>query len=140
MPVGGFRSNAVQTLLQPIAGLLRTGDEHATIDRLFESQHVRDLQVIIVLSTSVFLLIVGVGTGLVVVRAMQEHKPWYDAALTCLKYGGPVVVFFASLISSSLISNGLSASKLRSFTRSMLFSFEEAITLLVERLGPYPRS
>jgi hypothetical protein len=33
-------------MLKPLASVLRTGDPHATVDRLFRSQHVKDLQVI----------------------------------------------------------------------------------------------
>jgi len=44
-------------MLRPLASVLRTGDPHATIDRLFISRHVKDLQVIAAATIVGFLVV-----------------------------------------------------------------------------------
>lgn len=85
--------------LQPIARLLKTRNEHATIDRLFDSQHVQDIQVIIAISCIAFLLIGGAGAGAAVLKVWQGDWKWHNAAANCVKYGAPLFVFFGGVVS-----------------------------------------
>jgi hypothetical protein len=60
-------------LLKPIARLLRTGDPAATVDRLFTSQHVMDLQLIIAFAFIAVLLILVVGLPLSIENQVQSQ-------------------------------------------------------------------
>jgi hypothetical protein len=51
----------VRWLLQPIARRLKTGDPAATVDRLFSSHHVGDLQLIIAVGVAAVLLVLFFG-------------------------------------------------------------------------------
>jgi hypothetical protein len=51
----------VRCLLQPIARRLKTGDPAATVDRLFSSHHVGDLQLIIAVGVAAVLLVLFFG-------------------------------------------------------------------------------
>jgi len=58
---GRFMPNLTKRLLKPIARCLQTGDPAATVDRLFSSQHVKDLQLIIAVVFGAVLLICVIG-------------------------------------------------------------------------------
>ena len=90
-----FRAASLHALVR----FLKTGDEHATIDRLIDSKHVRDLQLVVGVSCiAVFLL--GCLGGLVAGLNMSYRAwHWYDALFKCLTYGGPVLVVFGGVIS-----------------------------------------
>ena len=94
----GIRSAILKLSLKRIAKLLRTGDEHATIDRLFASKHVQDLQLIIALSCAALFLTAGVGIGLAVWNVVRHVQP-YQIVVKCLQYGGPVLIVFGGVIS-----------------------------------------
>ncbi len=53
-----WKREFVSILLCPLRWVLTTGDPHATIDRLFNSKHVRDLQVIMAGVIMIFLAII----------------------------------------------------------------------------------
>jgi hypothetical protein len=98
MPTG-IRSKIFRVSLQPFAWLLKTGDEHATIDRLFESKHVGDLQFIFAVSCIAVSFVSCVGAGIAVHNMMQKTWHWDDAVVKCLKYGGPMLVVFGGVVS-----------------------------------------
>jgi|SRR5271168_3462967 len=54
-------SDITKRLLKPIARWLQTGDPAATVDRLFSSQHVKDLQLINAVAFGAVLLICVIG-------------------------------------------------------------------------------
>jgi hypothetical protein len=58
---GRLRPDVVAQLLKPIATLLRTGNPAATMDRLFTSQHVTDLRLIIAFALSGVVLAFLIG-------------------------------------------------------------------------------
>jgi hypothetical protein len=56
-----IRSDMTKLLLKPIECLVRTGDQAATVDRLFASQHVKDLRLIVATALIAVLLIFVIG-------------------------------------------------------------------------------
>ncbi|HUA18799.1 MAG TPA: hypothetical protein VMU80_28050 [Bryobacteraceae bacterium] len=94
----GIRSKILKSSLQPIARLLKTGEEHATIDRLFESRHVQDIQVIIAISCIAVFLTSCAGVGIAIWKVWDNTWMLYVAIATCLKYGAPVLVVFGSVV------------------------------------------
>ena len=60
------RPGVVKLLLNLIARRLQTGDPAATVDRLFSSQHVRDLQLIVAVAFTAVVLVLVLGLPLVV--------------------------------------------------------------------------
>jgi hypothetical protein len=56
----------VKLLLNLMARRLKTGDPAATVDRLFSSQHVKDLQLIVAVAFTALVLVLVVGLPLVV--------------------------------------------------------------------------
>jgi hypothetical protein len=61
---GRLRPDTAKGLLKPIARLLQTGDPGATVDRLFSSQHVEDLRLIIAVALIAVLLVLLIGVPL----------------------------------------------------------------------------
>jgi hypothetical protein len=55
------RAGAVKLLLNLIARRLQTGDPAATVDRLFSSQHVKDLQLIVAVAFTALVLVLLTG-------------------------------------------------------------------------------
>jgi hypothetical protein len=60
----GERRGFVKRVLAPIAWLLRTGEEAATIDRLFVSQHVADLRLIVAFASVAVMSVLVIGLAL----------------------------------------------------------------------------
>lgn len=63
-------------LLEPIGRLLRTGDPAATVDRLFVSQHVSDLRLIIAFALTTVISIFGIGVLLSIINVSIAHRDW----------------------------------------------------------------
>jgi hypothetical protein len=61
---GRTRTDFPKRLLKPFARLLQTGNPAATVDRLFCSQHVTDLRLIIAFALIAVLLVLGIGLPL----------------------------------------------------------------------------
>jgi hypothetical protein len=83
-------SRLAKRFLYPVARLLRTGDPHATVDRLFTSQHVRDLQLIIGFACFTVLLVFFTGFAL-----------WLDSAITInqlFTVFAPVLAVFGAVL------------------------------------------
>lgn len=91
----GVRSGIFRASLQPLSRLLKTGDEHATIDRLFDSKHVQDLQLIIALSCMAVFAMGCAGAAIVFYRGLS----WDAALVNCVKFGAPVLVVFGGVVS-----------------------------------------
>lgn len=98
MPSKGIRSRLVRASLWPLSRLLKTGDRHTTIDRLFDSKHVRDLQLIIALSCVAFFLTGCVGAAIVVLKMLHGVWHWDDATVKCVTYGAPALVALGGLV------------------------------------------
>lgn len=86
------------------ARLLSTPDPAATINRLFQSQHVADLRWIVVLAQIGLVIMFLVAGGAVVSEiSHQLHTSkvdsidWWPAILAALKFLGPAVVAFAGI-------------------------------------------
>jgi len=65
----------VTSLLKPMASLLRTGEEAATMDRLFSSQHVPDLQLIVAFACIGVILVCILGIPLSLENQWQTIHP-----------------------------------------------------------------
>jgi len=99
-------------LLSPIARLLRTGQPAATIDRLFTSQHVGDLQLIVAAAFLVLVLVFVVGLGFAYEsQRMAEwkkfagpHSDWvylhllFDTLAGFLRVFVPVLAVFGAVL------------------------------------------
>jgi hypothetical protein len=72
--------DAAQRLLAWIARRLRTGDEAATIDRLFASQHVADLRLIVAVAAFAVFLVFGIGLVLSVEYEVAKLWPNINAS------------------------------------------------------------
>jgi hypothetical protein len=89
--------------LRLIAGWLKTGDEHATIDRLFHSQHVQDLQLIAGLALFVAEAVCSVGLMLVTSNAIYlllSGSPGQGGAIlsTLAAFFKPLATYLAPMI------------------------------------------
>jgi hypothetical protein len=97
--------NLTNRLLKPIARLLRTGDPAATGDRLFSSQHVKDLQLIIAVAFGAVLLILVFGFPLSVENEVVSQWSTVRASKTdwiflhlLLAASGNFLTFFAPVL------------------------------------------
>jgi hypothetical protein len=70
-PTPSSGSNLVKIVLIPLQHVLCTGDPAATVDRLFSSQHVRDLQLIIAFAAVGVVLVFGLGYPIAVYYGHQ---------------------------------------------------------------------
>src|ERR1700749_4659415 len=61
-------------LLEPVGRILRTGDPAATIDRLFESQHVADLRLIIAFASIAVASLFTIGVVLSIVQICVNYR------------------------------------------------------------------
>jgi|SRR5271166_1414776 len=88
-------------VLKPIAHLLRSGDPHATVDRLFDSQHVKDLRLIIAAALcgvlGVFLILV-IGFFLTLKENLDPNRPWFAVAGNFLAFFAPVLAVFGGVL------------------------------------------
>lgn len=109
---GWLRPEIVKRLLKPIARLLQTGDPGATVNRLFRSQHVEDLRLIIAVALIGVLLALVIGVPLslenVVVDSWSNiatrRTDWiflrlgFAAARTFLSFFAPVLAVFGAVL------------------------------------------
>jgi hypothetical protein len=105
----------VRCLLQPIARRLRTGDSAATVDRLFSSHHVGDLQLIIAVAFGSVLVVFFVGLLLAFESEVvnqwgaikSHHSDWifvhvgFTAMGKFLSVFAPVLAAFAAVLAWS---------------------------------------
>jgi hypothetical protein len=92
-----IRPCIAQRLLKPMAFLLRTGDPHATMDRLFRSQHVKDLQLIVAFALSGVLAILIV-SSVVLFYAIRDKADWTTPTHDFLTFIAPVLVVFGAVL------------------------------------------
>jgi hypothetical protein len=91
-------------LLKPVAGVLQTGDPAATIDRLFISQHVTDLQLIIafafllVLFIMVVVALVSLGNQVQGQWSTINLHAWFAAAGSFFTFFTPVFAIFGAVL------------------------------------------
>ncbi|HLM98688.1 MAG TPA: hypothetical protein VK335_05375 [Bryobacteraceae bacterium] len=98
---GWLQPAVVSRILKPLEWLMRTGESSATMDRLFSSQHVTDLQLVAALSliavTAVFFVkaLVMVLENLYTLLTLHF---WLMAATGVLTSFGPVLAVFAAVL------------------------------------------
>ena len=99
-------------LLKPIARLLQTGDPAVTVDRLFRSRHVKDLQLIIAVAFGAVLLVFVLGVPLSFENQLMSQWPgnkdhltvWFvlrilfEAMGKFLTFYAPVVTIFGAVL------------------------------------------
>jgi hypothetical protein len=90
-------SRLAKRFLDPIACALRTGDPHATVDRLFTSEHVKDLQLIIGFASLGALFAFLIGLALLLDTAIATHN-WVAATGMLFKVFTPVLVVFGAVL------------------------------------------
>src|SRR5579871_5001103 len=84
-------------LLDPIGRLLRTGDPAATVDRLFISEHVKDLRLIIAFALIALLLALVFGVpGSLAYSWVFHDKQWSSQVIFSALRG--FVVFYAPML------------------------------------------
>jgi hypothetical protein len=101
-----------ERFLKPISSLLKTGDPAETVDRLFSSQHVKDLQLIIAAALGAVLLVLFIGSVLSFEDAVyressnfpQRKSDWifvgvaFAAIGNFLKVFAPVLAVFGAVL------------------------------------------
>jgi hypothetical protein len=87
-------SRLARRFLNPIARLLKTGDPHATVDRLFTSQHVKDLQLIIGFAA---LLVFCTGIALLLDSAITTQN-WSAVPGKLFTVFAPVLAVFGAVL------------------------------------------
>lgn len=96
------RPGVVKLLLNLMARRLKTGDPAATVDRLFSSQHVKDLQLIVAVAFTALVLVLVVGLPLVVGNELLSPAPssgWAIFLLRAIFAGaGKFFVFFVPVL------------------------------------------
>ena len=94
------RPGVVKLLLNFIARRLQTGDPAATVDRLFSSQHVRDLQLIVAVAFTAVVLVLVLGLPLVVENELVSPAPSSGWAIVhaILVGTGKFFVFFVPVL------------------------------------------
>ena len=101
---GWLRPAVVSQLLKPMAALLRTGQPSATMDRLFTSQHVTDLQLIVAFSFSAVTLVFMIGAAATLESLSQSQAGmlslhfWLPAAGNFLNAFGAVFAIFGAVL------------------------------------------
>ena len=91
-PWGKIGHATIESWLNILARRLRTGDEHATLNRLFVSRHVKDLQLIV--AVSIFAVVVAAGFDILLslVNLLEQKLPQFKPS------GSEGVVFFLYLM------------------------------------------
>ncbi len=90
-------------MLAPIPFLLQTGDQAATVDRLFDSQHVKDLRLIIVFALIAVYLVLVVGLSLSIENEASKtawtwrHSPFVIVG-NFLTFFAPVLAVFGAVL------------------------------------------
>jgi hypothetical protein len=95
----GVRASLADQLLRPIAALLRTGEPAATVDRLFDSQHVKDLRLIIAVAFAAVVL-VGVGGALLVAENVAANEPIREWSHLLMTGAASFFTFFAPVLAA----------------------------------------
>jgi hypothetical protein len=90
-------SRLAKRILSPIAAMLRTGDPHATVDRLFTSQHVRDLQLIIGFAGFATVVVSFTGLLFLLDSAITTHH-WFIAMGQLFSVLAPVFAVFGGIV------------------------------------------
>ena len=91
-------------LLEPIGRMLRTGEPAATIDRLFASQHVTDLRLIIAFALITVAAVLVIGVPLSLVTVWMANPGWgflrvvFSALGSFLAFFTPVVGVFGAVL------------------------------------------
>jgi hypothetical protein len=85
-------------VLKPIALLLRTGDPHATLDRLFSSKHVKDLRLIIAFAVVTVLPILIASTVVLFYAIRRDCASWTAATRDFLTLIAPVLAVFGAVL------------------------------------------
>jgi hypothetical protein len=93
------RASLADQLLRPIAALLRTGEPAATVDRLFDSQHVKDLRLIIAVAFAAVVL-VGVGGALLVAENVASNEPIREWSHLLMTGAASFFTFFAPVLAA----------------------------------------
>lgn len=102
----------MRACLKPLASLLKTGDPHATVDRLFSSQHVEDLRLIITVACIAVLLVLVIGIPLALENVIVHQwstiaarsSNWvlvrlaFEAMGNFLKFFAPVLAVFGATL------------------------------------------
>jgi len=90
-------SRLAKRFLNPLAWLLRTGDPHATVDRLFTSQHVKDLQLIVGFACFAALLTFLTGFAVMLDSAITTHH-WLAATGKLFTFFTPALAIFGGVL------------------------------------------
>jgi hypothetical protein len=91
-------------LLEPLGRVLRTGDPAATVDRLFASQHVTDLRLIVAFAFVTVVLVFGIGVLLSLANVRIAHPDWkslpvvFSALGSFLAFFTPVLAVFGAVL------------------------------------------
>lgn len=94
----------VKRLLEPMGRMLRTGEPAATIDRLFVSQHVTDLRLIVAFALIAVGLVFGIGVPLSLANVWIAHPDWkslpivFSALGSFLAFFTPVLAVFGAVL------------------------------------------
>lgn len=106
-PASGTRNKSddiPKRLLEPVGRLLGTGDSAATVDRLFVSQHVKDLRLIIAFASIGVILVFLIGAPLAVKNAWIANPKWnftqvlFSGSATFLTFFIPVLGVFGAVL------------------------------------------
>jgi hypothetical protein len=96
-----FVTHLIRLILAPIAHMLRTGDPHATVDRLFSSRHVKDLRLIIATSLGLFYVVFLIAIALSVAKQIA-HPHLISFGFTefgkVLALFGPVIAVIGAVL------------------------------------------
>jgi hypothetical protein len=112
---GGALAQFASRFLKPLAWLLKTGNPAATVDRLFESRHVRDLQLII--GMAVIIVEFSAVVGIVFAIYVEVPKSALDFAGVRIQPLNPKADLY-------LVGNVL-----QSFLNLLLFSLDHGLSI-----------
>jgi hypothetical protein len=87
-----------ERLLKPMARWLRTGDPHATVDRLFRSRHVKDLQLIVATAWASVLAVSVISLAVLVGAIVIDKANWATAVRDFLTFFAPVLAIFGGVL------------------------------------------
>lgn len=85
-------------LLEPIGRVLRTGDPAATVDRLFVSQHVKDLRLIVAFALIAVILVGVIGFPIALENVRGPHLADLTFRQVAFSTAGRFLAFFAPVL------------------------------------------
>ncbi|HTR86858.1 MAG TPA: hypothetical protein VMI56_20420 [Reyranella sp.] len=88
----------IECSLRLFAVILKTGDESATMDRLFTSRHVRDLQLIMSAALATLLLLIALVVAYLVNREHWLHGQNWKTITDVLTIVAPIVAVLGAVI------------------------------------------